>query len=248
MTNIPALDMKGRKVLVTGAASGIGRATSLMLAERGATLATLDADSSVEEVAKETAGTAVICELTHTQSIAAVITQAANAMGGLDGLVNCAGYPSLKPLAELEVEEWIRTLTINLTAPFMICKAALPWLSQSTSAAIVNVASAVAILPTRTTGLSYAASKAGLLGLSRTLAITLAPKIRVNAVCPGLTATQMTRAALGEEGQTALLGAYPAGRVAQPAEIAHVIAFLLSSAASYVTGATYTVDGGRTLY
>jgi len=250
MTSMESLTMNGRKILVTGAASGIGRAVSLMLADRGAALALLDVNNAVTVTAKNTNGTAFVIDLMHTQRVPQVVAEAAEALEGLDGVVNCAGFPSMTSLAELEEGEWERTITINLTAPYLICRAALPWLERSSSASIVNVASGVGILPTRTTGASYAASKAGLLGLTRTLAANLAPKIRVNAVCPGLTDTPMIArgAPRTEQEQRTLVAPYPLGRAAAPEEIAQVVAFLLSSAASYVTGATYTADGGRTLY
>jgi NAD(P)-dependent dehydrogenase (short-subunit alcohol dehydrogenase family) len=245
------LAMIGKKVLVTGAASGIGRATSLMLAERGAELALLDQSETVQITAEDTNGVAFIVDLMQTKSIPGVVKRAAEILRGLDGVVNCAGFPSVTPLAGLDESEWQKSITINLTAPYLICRFALPWLERGSASSIVNIASGVGILPTRTTGPSYAASKAGLLGLTRTLAANLAPKIRVNAVCPGLTNTPMIAfrgSPQTPEEQRALIDPYPLGRAAEPNEIAEVIAFLLSPAASYVTGATYTADGGRTLY
>jgi NAD(P)-dependent dehydrogenase (short-subunit alcohol dehydrogenase family) len=249
--SLEKLMMTGQKILVTGAASGIGRSVSLLLADRGARLALLDVCDEVKQTATETDGTPFMVDFMDTECIPSLVSEAAELLGGLDGIVNCAGYPSVTPLASLEESEWHRTLTINLTAPYLICRAALPYLSRSDQASIVNISSGTGILPTRTTGPSYATSKAGLLGLTRTLAINLAPKIRVNAVCPGLTDTPMAALATSPrspEAQRELLGRYPLGRIAAPEEIAQVVAFLLSSASSYVTGATYTADGGRTLY
>jgi NAD(P)-dependent dehydrogenase (short-subunit alcohol dehydrogenase family) len=222
-----------------------------MLADRGAKLALVDIEPTVERTSQATGGFAYIVDLQHTAEIPKMVQQAAKALDGLDGVVNCAGFPSVASLSELEEPDWQKAISVNLTAPYMICRAALPWLERSAHASIVNIASAVGVLPMRTTGISYAASKAGLIGLTRTMAVTLAPKIRANAVCPGLTNTPM----IGFRGlpqtpeeQQAWVAPYPLGRIAEPHEIAHVVAFLLSPAASYVTGAVYTADGGRSLH
>jgi NAD(P)-dependent dehydrogenase (short-subunit alcohol dehydrogenase family) len=241
--------MEGRRVLVTGAASGIGLALGHLLADRGASLALLDVDERVADTATATGGSAFAVDLLDTVRLPEVVDRAAEVLGGLDGVVNCAGVESRLPLAELDENEWQRTLAINLTAPYLICRAALPWLEQSPEASIVNVSSGTGLRPMRSTGSGYAASKAGLIGFTRSLAVQLAPGIRVNAVNPGITDTPMVEFATRPlEDQERLLAFYPLGRPAQPEEVAQVIAFVLSSQASYVTGATYTVDGGRTLH
>jgi NAD(P)-dependent dehydrogenase (short-subunit alcohol dehydrogenase family) len=241
--------MNGTKVLVTGAASGIGRAVANLLAARGAALALLDVAPAVAATAEATGGTAFVIDLLDAGRVPEAVAGAAESLDGLDGVVNCAGIGSVTPLAELELDEWQRVLTLNLTVPYAICRAALPWLERSHSPAVVNVASGTGIRPMLGTGCSYAASKAGLIGLTRSLAVQLAPRIRVNAVNPGITDTAMVNLhTLPPEELDELVAFYPLQRAADPQEIAQVVAFLLGAEASYVTGATYSVDGGRTLY
>jgi NAD(P)-dependent dehydrogenase (short-subunit alcohol dehydrogenase family) len=242
--------LTGLKVLVTGAASGIGRAVGEVLAGRGAQLALLDRADAVAATAEATGGAAFTVDLADTARVPEVVGEAARSLGGLDGVVNCAGIGSSTQLSELEEPEWQRLLAINLTAPYLVCRAALPWLRQSSDASVVNISSGTGVRPMRDTGCGYVAAKAGLLGLTRSLALQLAPRIRVNAVCPGVTDTPMVRAngALAGEHRDALLAQYPLGRPAEAVEIAQVVAFLLGPDASYVTGATYSADGGRTLY
>ncbi|TAK98267.1 MAG: SDR family oxidoreductase [Rhodospirillaceae bacterium] len=244
--------LTGRKILVTGAASGIGKALSIFLAERGTKLGLLDIDQAgLKAVSVQTSGYSVAVDLSRTNDATSAVVETATALGGLDGVVNCAGVPSGAPLAEMAEDDWAKTLAVNLTAPFVICKAALPWLSKATGASIVNISSGAALAPPGGGCCSYVASKAGLLGLTRALAVELAPAIRVNAVCPGVTRTPMVDLVLKKlsaEERAAFTSQYPLGRSAEPAEIVNVIAFLLSDASSFVTGATYTADGGRTLH
>lgn len=252
MENQSEYNLGGRNILITGAASGIGKMLAEFLAKRGAKLGLLDLNAeALKAVAYNTGAYSVTVDLAQSAGIKPAVVQLATALGDLDGLVNCAGIASRSSLEGTEQEEWERALAINLTAPFLICQAALPWLSKGKGASVVNMASGVGLRPTGRGNSSYAASKAGLLGLTRALAVELAPAIRVNAVCPGMTRTPMVDFALAEaspEDRAALVGQYPIGRPAEPIEIANVVAFLLSEASSFVTGATYAADGGRTLH
>jgi NAD(P)-dependent dehydrogenase (short-subunit alcohol dehydrogenase family) len=237
---------QGRRIYLTGAASGIGLATARLLAEGGAALAVADVDAAgLEAAAEATNGWACLVDLSDGAAIDASVAEAATALGGLDGVINCAGLAHRARLDELEPSDWDRIIAVNLTAPYRVCRAALPWLRSGPAASIVNVASGVALLPTGPGASVYAASKGGLLSFTKALARELAPDIRVNAVCPGLAKTPMTARALQDD---AFVASYALRRAAEPLEIAQAIAFLSSHEASYITGIILAADGGRTFH
>jgi NAD(P)-dependent dehydrogenase (short-subunit alcohol dehydrogenase family) len=243
---------QGRRIYLTGAASGIGLATARLLAQGGAGLALADIDAEgLERSAAATGGRALVVDLRDGAAIDASVAEAAAALGGLDGVINCAGVAHGAPLEALETADWDDVMAVNLTAPYRVCRAALPWLRGQASAAIVNVASAAALLPPGGGASAYAASKGGLISFTKALARELAPEIRVNVVCPGLAATPMMAAVLeGRSGvdPAAFISAYALKRAADPLEVAEAIAFLCSQEASYVTGVTLAADGGRSFH
>ena len=187
--------------------------------------------------------------MTDETSVNEAIASAAATLGRLDGIVNAAGIASRGRVEETSRSEWDRVLAVNLTGPFLVCKAALPFLRQAGEATVVNVASASALLPSGAPA-AYAASKAGLLLLTKSIAAEWAPAIRVNAVCPGTVDTPMvaglfTRDAAFDE---RIRATYALKRVAAPEEIAQSILFLTSDESSFVTGAALAVDGGRSYH
>jgi NAD(P)-dependent dehydrogenase (short-subunit alcohol dehydrogenase family) len=243
---------KGRRIYVTGAASGIGLATARILAEGGAALALVDIDKDrLEKAAAETGGHPLVVNLCDGEAIDRSVQQAADALGGIDGVVNSAGVAHGAGLATLTPEDWERVLTINLTAPFRVCRAALPLLKQRAGASIVNVASGVALLPAGPGATAYVASKGGLISFTKALAAELGPGIRANAVCPGIADTPMGASVLQRGDQAAaeaFLARYVMKRAADASEIAEAIAFLISDEASFITGIVLAVDGGRSFH
>jgi NAD(P)-dependent dehydrogenase (short-subunit alcohol dehydrogenase family) len=245
--------LAGRRVLVTGAASGIGRAVARRFAAEGARVALLDRDAVGLAVLDIADAAGIPCDLLDAAAIAPAVERAAAALGGLDGVVNSAGVDLMRPLGEMAPEEWARVLVVNLTAPMLVCRAALPALRAAGSGTIVTVASGAALrpLPERT---AYCASKAGAVMFCKSLAIELAPhNIRVNAVCPGIVDTPMWRASWEgapepERELERILDRYAMRRVARPEEIADAVLYLTSPESSYVTGTAIAVDGGRTFH
>lgn len=243
--------LKGRRIVITGAASGIGRATAELFAREGARIAVLDMNQAgADATAKSVSGTAIVVDVRKEESVNQAIEKAAAAMGGIDGLVNAAGVAFHAPIKDTALSDWQRVIDINLTGPFLVCRAAMPWLLKAGGATIVNIASGAALLPFAGSSV-YAASKAGLLNFNRVLAKELAPTVRANVVCPGIVDTPMLTA-LEQDRDPAVKAAtadlYALKRKAQPEEIAAAILFLTGVESSYMTGSTLTVDGGRTFH
>ncbi len=247
----------GKAILVTGAATGIGRASAEQLAARGARVFGVGLDAADGEALARVAGehgwqlVFRVADLTREVDVRAAVTAMLAAFGRIDGVVNCAGvYSDGKRIEEVSDEEWDHTLAVNLTAIFRVCRAVLPELRKAGGGSVVNVASvhALATIP----GVpAYAASKGAVLALSRQLALDYAVDlIRVNALIVGSVATRMTLAGVEAAGGAENIGLSfdrrAIGRIAEPAEIARTIAFLLSDDSSFVTGSGLVVDGGMT--
>ena len=238
----------GRQALVTGGGSGIGAAVCRLFAAEGAQVTVLDRNADgAASVAAEVGGRAVTVDVRDADAVTAAVRDAAEAMGGLTDLVNNAGIGTAKPLLEYTDKEFALLVGVNLTGTFNGIRAAGPIMLAAGRGSIVNNASLTRIRPTRGEG-PYSAAKAGVLALTQSAAMELAPAIRVNAVAPGMIHTPLTELVVTNDAwRTAAEAGTPAGRIGTAEEVAEVIAFLASDAASYVTGQTIVVDGGSVL-
>jgi NAD(P)-dependent dehydrogenase (short-subunit alcohol dehydrogenase family) len=240
-------------VIVTGAASGIGRACALALAEAGRPVACWDLDrAGVEKAAAEAAdrfGVAshfAAIDVTETARFEGLIAEARERLGSLGGLVHAAGVSRTEPVDALDEETWAAVLDVNLRAYPLLVRALIPDLTANPGSAVVGIASINAILGNAANP-AYGASKAGLLGASRSMADRLAGDgIRVNSVCPGYVRTPMLMPAIesGSEAGRRMTTTPMLGRLAEPEEIARAVRFLLSDDASYITAEELVVDGG----
>jgi len=248
--------LEGKSVIITGAGSGIGRAASLLFAKEGAKLIAVDRSESVTETEKlvsDAGGTieAMRADAGSEQDVQAFIGKALSKYGKLDAIWANAGISGgLVPLAEQTVEHWMEILRINLIGPFLAIKYATPHMIKQKSGAIVCTAS-VAGLKSGASGHPYGASKAGVISLVQTTAYSLSGTgVRINAVCPGLIETGMTKPIFdnaksrGTDGKIGQLN--PLKRAGQPHELAAMGLFLVSDDASYVNGQAIPVDGGLT--
>lgn len=242
-------DLTGKNALVTGASGGIGAEIARQLHARGATVGLSGTRTEpLEALAAELGDRAHVlpCNLSDMAAVEALPKQAAEAMGSVDILVNNAGITRDNLAMRMSDEEWDSVIAVNLTATFKLCKAVLRGMMKARWGRIVNISSIVGA--TGNPGqANYAASKAGMVGMSKSLAYEVASRgITVNAIAPGFIETAMTDK-LNDDQKTGIMGQIPAGRMGTPAEIASGVVYLASDEAAYVTGTTLHVNGGMAM-
>jgi len=242
-------DLTGKTALITGASGGIGGAIAKALHGAGATVGLSGTRTEpLEALAAELGERAFVlpCNLSDPAAVDALPKQAAEAMGGVDILVNNAGITRDNLFMRMSDEEWQSVLDVNLTATFKLCKGVLRGMMKARWGRIVNISSVVGATGNPGQG-NYAAAKAGMVGMSKSLAYEVASRgITVNAVAPGFIATAMTEK-LNDEQKSKINAQIPAGRMGEPEEIAAAVLYLSSPEAAYVTGATLHVNGGMAM-
>jgi NAD(P)-dependent dehydrogenase (short-subunit alcohol dehydrogenase family) len=228
--------LDGRRIVVTGAASGMGAVIAKLFAEEGAALALLDRNAD--------GAAAFACDVSDRSSVDAIVAEAGGVLGRIDGVINAAGILIAKQFDELDSESWDRMIAVNLTGPYNIVRAALPMLRASPRATIVNIASTGGLMPMA--GLSgYGASKAGLAMFTKGLAFDLGPNIRANTICPGVIKTEMTRYLWENPEHTARAEERVAlKRLGVPEDVARAALFFSTEDSGFTTGTELPVDGG----
>lgn len=243
--------LEGKIAIITGAGSGMGRATAYLFAKNGAKLLVCDInEASVNEtkehiIAEGGIAEASVTDMSNFDEVAAMVKKAADTFGTVDILINNAGiYDNELSATDISVDYWNKVLAINLTGPFVAAKEALPYMIKQHSGAIVNICS-VASIRAKSGGVAYTASKHAALGMTRQLAIAYGQKgIKVNAICPGIVFSGLVpKDAVGED----FIRTYsniPAGRLGEPDDIANAALFLCTSDSDFIHGQPIVVDGG----
>ena len=242
--------LDNKVAIITGAASGIGRATAVRFAAEGAKVVVADlADESGTALAGELGGLYVHVDVADEGSVQAMFDATVDAYGGLDVLFNNAGISPNDDDSILTtgLEAWQRVQDVNLKSVYLCCKYGIPLMQRRGGGSIINVASFVAIMGSATSQISYTASKGGVLSMSRELGVQFAREnIRVNALCPGPVNTPLLQELFAKDPERAArrLVHVPMGRFAQPEEMASAVLFLASDDSSFMTASTFLVDGG----
>jgi NAD(P)-dependent dehydrogenase (short-subunit alcohol dehydrogenase family) len=250
MANVtPTITLEGKTAIITGGARGLGLTIAEQLACAGAKVALVDLNADLVQEAAEgleargLAALAIVADVSDGQSVKAAIEAVVAAWGRIDILVNNAGICPLTPAEEITEAEWDRVLAVNLKGTFLFAQAVMPVMRAQHAGKIINMTSSAAQTGGLIAGMHYSASKAGIIGLTRSLARLLAPEIQVNAVAPGMIDTPMTHD-WSEGTKDNALHQMPMRRMGEPGDVAWAVLYLASDAADFVVGHTLAVSGG----
>ncbi len=253
MANYP--ELTGRVALITGAAQGIGAETARLFAAQGAAVALVDIDAAgADAVAagitqSKGRAAAIATDITDADSVARAVAETVRQLGGIDIVINCAGgYKQLATVEDMSIDEWDRTVALNLRSVFLICKMAIPHLKKSSAGRIINVASISGRTVHAASSPAYGAAKAGVIQLTRFLAYQLGPdNITANAIAPITTLTPRVAALRSEADIERIASQVPLRRLAVPDDHAQAMLFLASDGAAYINGVVLDVNGGRVM-
>jgi len=237
--------LNGKRVLITGGAGGIGTATAIRFIEEGARVVIFDIDENAIQKIEKKLPSLVKCiraDVTSQSSLDLAFNKLIDAVGGLDILINNAGISYRHNFVDISVQEWEKLIQINLTGVFFVAQRAAKLMLSSGGGVIINMGSTNGLVGYYS---DYNASKAGVIELTRSMALELGPTIRVNAVCPGFIMTPMQEAEYTEEMQRAFYEKLPMKRLGLPEDVAALFAFLSSDDASWITGQHFVIDGGE---
>ncbi|MBN8842275.1 MAG: glucose 1-dehydrogenase [Sphingomonadales bacterium] len=248
MTSEPRQSLQDRVAIVSGGGNGIGAAIASALAARGARIVVNDIDPARARRQAEEIGERAIAapgDASSSADVSGVVAKAIEEFGTVDILVNNAGMDQAVSILDLEEEDWDRLIAVNLKSAFLFSKAVLPGMIERGHGRIICTSSVVAHRGAMNGGIHYGTTKGGMLGFARTLARQMARTgVTVNAIAPGVVDTDLIRTHMPDEVRARVIEDIPLGRLAEPGEIGHAVAFLASDEAAYITGATLDVNGG----
>jgi meso-butanediol dehydrogenase/(S,S)-butanediol dehydrogenase/diacetyl reductase len=239
--------LKNKRVLITGGARGIGAATAVRFLEEGSRVVVLDCDDEgLRHIKREMPALSgsINADVSDPDAVAQAFEELDNLMGGLDVLINNAGISIRHRFMDISPQEWRQVMDVNLDGVFLVAQQAARRMLAAGSGVILNMSSTNGLMGYHYYA-DYNASKAGVIELTRSMALELAPRVRVNAVCPGFILTPMQKAEYTPEMQRAFEAKVPLGRLGQPEEVAALFTFLASDDAAFITGQTFVIDGGE---